>query len=156
MFFHAVANALTNFVALLCQFTQCTGVFFSCVGRHLASVDGEQVMSKQALLITNQQDLLEYGFDRIGIGTDKVGDAGPVGHAIAGQRLEDNVVFALPLNVAAGLNAFGVCEQDDLKQDGWIIGSATATIVFVFLVKGRKVDAVVDEVVKREGETIEL
>ena len=39
----------------------------------------------------------EYGFNRIGVSADKVCNAGPVRHAIAGQRLEDNVIFVLQL-----------------------------------------------------------
>ena len=55
------------------------------------SINGQQLVSKQALLMTSQQNLLKHRFNRVGIGADKVGDAGPVRHAVAGQGLEDDV-----------------------------------------------------------------
>lgn len=40
-----------------------------------------------------------------------------MGYRVAGQRLEQDIGLAAPLHFAAGGDAFGIGEQDDLEQD---------------------------------------
>ena len=72
---------------------------------------------RQALLMAYQQYLLEQLFNFIGVKADKFGQGGEVRHSIAGQRLKDDVGLAAPLDLAAGGDAFGVSEQDDLQEN---------------------------------------
>ena len=50
-------------------------------------------------------------------------------YGVAGQGFEDYVGFAGPLDLAAGGDAFGVGVEDDLEQDGGVIGGTAAAVV---------------------------
>ena len=81
-----------------------------------------QLATQKALFMAHQQYLLEQLFYLIGVLADKLGQGGEVRDGIAGQRLEDDVGLAASLDLAAGSDAFGASEQNDLQQDGGIVG----------------------------------
>jgi len=72
--------------------------------------------------VTHQQDLFEQLFNLISMAADEFGQGGEVRNGIAGQRLEDDVGLATPLHFAAGGDALGIGKQDDLQEDGRIVG----------------------------------
>ena len=82
--------------------------------------------------MTHQQYLLEQFFNLIGVQADELGQGGEMRDGIAGQRFKDDVGLAAPLDFAAGGDAFGVREQNDLQQDGWIVGQAAGVVVAIF------------------------
>ena len=41
---------------------------------------------------------------------------------IAGQGFKNDVALATPLHLATGGDALGIGKQDDLQEDGWIVG----------------------------------
>lgn len=81
--------------------------------------------------MAHQQHFLEQLFNLIRVAADELRQGGEVGNGIAGQRLEGNVGLAAPLHLAAGLDALGKSEQDDLQQDGRIVGKPTGVFVAV-------------------------
>ena len=52
-------------------------------------------------------------------------------YGVAGQGFEDYVGFTGPLDFTAGGDAFGVGVEDDLEQDGGVIGGTAAVVVVV-------------------------
>ena len=106
--------------------------------------------------MAHQQYLLEQLFDLIGVITDEFRQSGEVGHHIAGQGFEDDVGLAAPLHLPAGVDALGVGEQNDLQQDGRIIGQTAGVFVAVFGVEDRQVQLVLDQVVHRVFESAGL
>ena len=97
--------------------------------------------------MAHQQYLLEQFFNLIGVLADKLGQGGEVRDCIAGQRFKDDVGFTAPLDLAAGGDAFGVSEQNDLQQDGGIVGQAAGVVVAIFRVKNRQIQLVFNQVV---------
>jgi hypothetical protein len=91
--------------------------------------------------------LLEQLFNLIGVLTNKLGQGGEVRDCIAGQRFKDDVGLTAPLDLAAGGDAFGVSEQNDLQQDGGIVGQAAGVVVAIFWVKNRQIQLVFNQVV---------
>ena len=51
------------------------------------------------------------------------------------SAIENNVVVALPLYFSAGVDAFGISEQDDLEQPRWVVGLATTSVIVVLVVE---------------------
>lgn len=108
--------------------------------------------------MAHQQYLLEQVLNLVGVAADELGQRGEVRNGIAGQRLEGDVGLAAPLHLTAGLDALGVGEQDDLQQDGWIVGQSAGIFVAVLGVEDRQVQLVLDQVVHRvfKGAGLEL
>ena len=96
--------------------------------------------------MTDQQHLLKHGFDGLGVLANKAGQRGEVRDRIAGQGLEQNIGLAAPLDLAAGGNAFGVGEQNDLQQDGRIVGQAACSVISTARVKYRQIQLVFNQV----------
>ena len=81
-----------------------------------------------------------------------------MGNRVAGQRFKDDIGLAAPLDLAARGDALGIREQDDLQQDGGILGRAAGVAVAVFGMKHRQIQLVFDQVVHRmfKGAGLEL
>jgi len=76
-----------------------------------AAVDGKQFVAQKALFMAHQQYLLEQLFNLIGVLADELSQGGEVRDGIAGQRLENDVGLAAPLDLAAGGDALrGNCK----------------------------------------------
>jgi hypothetical protein len=106
------------------------------------------------MLITNQQYLLKNRLDGIGVTAHKGSNAGVVRDRVARQRLKNNIVLTLPLNLAAGRNALGVGEQYYFQENSWVVCGAATAIIVVFIVKGRKIDVAINEPMQCELERI--
>src|SRR5690554_1548153 len=135
MFLQAMLDFPLDLLPLLAQLVQSAGVFFGGIGGHLAAIDGEQLMTQQALLVTDQQYLLEYRLNRFGIAADKAGNTRKVRNRITGEGLKDNVVLALPLDLPTGSDALGVGEQNYFKQNRGVVSRTATGIVAVMLVE---------------------
>lgn len=105
--------------------------------------------------MAHQQHLLKELFNLIGMAADELRQGGEMRDGIAGQRLEDDVGFTAPLHLAAGGDALGIGEQDDLQQYGRVIGQSARIVVAVLGMENRQVqlvfDQVVDGVLERTG-----
>ena len=71
---------------------------------------------------------------------------------VARQGFEDDVVLALPLNLTARGNAFGIGQENDLEKNRRVVGGATAAVVGVAFMKGGEIDVLVYQTVERELE----
>jgi hypothetical protein len=117
-----------------------------------------QLATQKALFMAHQQYLLEQLFYLIGVLADKLGQGGEVRDGIAGQRLEDDVGLAASLDLAAGGDAFRVSKQNDLQQNGRIVGQSTGVVVALLGVKHRQIQLVLNQVMNGvfEGARLEL
>jgi len=79
--------------------------------------------------------LLEQLFNLIRVIADEPGQRGEVGNGVAGQGFEEDVGLAAPLHLAARSDAFGVGKQNDLQQNGGIVGQPAGVFVAVLGVK---------------------
>src|SRR5690554_6235346 len=100
--------------------------------------------------MTHQQHLLEQFFNLIGVKTDKLGQGGEVGNCVAGQRFKDDVGFTAPLDLAAGGDALRVSKQNDLQENGGIVGCAACVVVAILGVKPPSVSLVVQLAISPE------
>ncbi len=153
-----MANQASQLGAFLFQLFEGARPFLGRVRRHLAAVDGEEFVTQQALVVAHQQHLLEQLFDFIRVTADELGQGGEMWNRIAGQGLEDDVGLAAPLHLAAGGDALGISEQDDLQENGRIVGQPTGVFIAVLGMKHRQVQLVLDQVVHRvfKGAGLEL
>ena len=87
---------------------------FRGVRRHLAAIDSKQFVSQQPLLMANELHLLEQYLDLLWATTHETGNGRKVRYRVTRQRFENDVGFTAPLDLAAGGDAFGVGEQDNL------------------------------------------
>lgn len=71
MLLQVVANQATQLVALFSKLLEGARPLLGSVGRHLATVDGKEFITQQALLVADQQDLFEQGFDLVGMAADE-------------------------------------------------------------------------------------
>ncbi len=72
-----------------------------------------------------------------------------MGGRITGEGHEDNVFPAALLYLPAGGDAPGVGIEDDLEQDGGIIGGGAGIVVAVAVIEEGKIEFLVDQVVQR-------
>ena len=96
--------------------------------------------------MAHQQYLFEQFFNLIGVLADELGQGGEVRDGIAGQRFEDDVGLAAPLDLAAGSDALGVSKQNYFQQNGRIVGQATSVVVAVLGMKNRQIQLVLNQV----------
>jgi len=61
----------------------------------------KELITKQALFVTDQQYLLKNLFNLSGVAADKIGDGRKVRNAVARQRFDNDVCLAAPLNLSA-------------------------------------------------------
>src|SRR5690554_308707 len=105
--------------------------------------------------MTHQQHLLEQFFNLIGVKTDKLGQGGEVENRVAGQCFKDDVGLTAPLDLAAGGDALGISKQNDLQENGGIVGCAACVVVAILGVKHRQIQFVFNQVMngvfKRAG-----
>ena len=89
---------------------------------------------------------------------DKLGQGGEVRDGIARQRFEDDVGLAAPLDLTAGGDAFRVSKQNDLQQNGRIVGQSAGVVVALLGVKHRQIQLVLNQVMNGvfEGARLEL
>jgi hypothetical protein len=102
--------------------------------------------------------LLKQFFNLIGVLADELSQGGEVRDGIAGQRLENDVGLAAPLDLAAGGDALRVRKQNNLQQNGRIVGQSASVVVAVLGMKHRQIQLVFDQIVNRvlEGARLEL
>ena len=125
---------------------------FACVAGKLDAINGEHLASDQALGIAGHQHLAEQGFDLVGEATNKLGNVGVAGLAVATAGDELDVTGAGLLDVAAGYQALAVGQQDDLEHDARVVGRSAHFIVLEFGIQGGQIKLVVDQVVQCESE----
>ena len=100
-----------------------------------------KILADQVKLVTDEEYFKEE-IDDLGIeGGNEVGDGGEVGGGITGEGHEDDVLPAALLDFPAGGDAPGVGIEDDLQQDGGIIGGGAGVVIAIALVKYRKIDS---------------
>jgi hypothetical protein len=96
--------------------------------------------------MAHQQYLFKQFFNLIGVLADELGQGGEMRDGIAGQRFEDDVGLAAPLDLSAGGDALGLSEQDDLQENSGIVGSAAGVVVAVLGMKNRQIKLVLNQV----------
>ena len=80
---------------------------------------------------------------------DEFSQGGEVWNRVAGQSFEDDVSLAAPLHLAAGGDAFGVGEQDDLQEDRRIVGQPAGVFIAIPWMEYRQVQFVLDQIMHR-------
>ena len=73
---------------------------------------------------------------------------GEVGLGVGGQGHEDDVLSAALLDLPTGGDAPRVGVEDDLEQNGGVVGRGAGLVILVPEVEDGKVDLVVDEIVE--------
>lgn len=110
--------------------------FLNGIGRELAAVHGEHLLTDQAQLITHENDLGEEVGDRLGRAGDEVSQGGEVGAGVGRQGPEGDVLPAQPLDAPAAGDAPRVGVDDDLEQQAGIVGRAPVVVVSEVGVEG--------------------
>ncbi len=82
---------------------------------------------------------------------DETGDGGEVRMAVGGQGYKDDILAAGAGDQSRGGDAGGVCEEDDLEQDGGVIGGCAGMVVVEAVKEDGEVQFI-DDLVERELE----
>jgi hypothetical protein len=85
--------------------------------------------------MTHRQYLFKQLFNLIGVLADEFGQGIEVRDGIAGKGFKNDVGLAAPLDLTAGGDAFRVRKQNNLQQNGRIVGQAAGVVVAIFGVK---------------------
>ena len=123
--------------------------FLRGVGGELDTVDGKHLLADEVHLVTDEEDFEKELDDLLIKGRDEVGNGGEVGGGIAGEGHEDDVLPTALLYLPAGGDAPGVGIEDDLEQDGGIIGGGAGIVIAVAGIEDGEVEFVIDQVVQR-------
>src|SRR5690554_7928898 len=147
VFFQMVADESFELLAFFFQLFKGARPFLGGIGGHLATVDGKQFVAQQALFVTDQQHLLEQCLNLISMAADELGQGCEMGNRVAGQRFEDDIGLAAPLDLPAGGDTAGIGKQNNGQQDSRIVGPTACVLVAITGIKNRQIELVLNQVV---------
>jgi hypothetical protein len=125
-----------------------TAPFLGGIGGELAAVDGKHLLADEVKLITDEEDFEKEVDDLLIQGGDEVGNGGEVGGRITREGHEDNVLLAALLYLPAGGDAPGIGVEDDLQEDGGVIGRGAGIVIGVAGIEHGEVEFLVDQVIE--------